>query len=264
MTTSRTVSIATAGETEVVYEMVGAGPPLVLVHGLTESRRMWDPLIEPLAADHTVVALDLPGHGESGLSSAYDIDALVSAVDAVVDTARVERPLLVGHSLGAWVATVAARALPCRGVVNIDQPLDLSASQASVAPLEPALRGDEASFERTIRGSFEEVLGALTEEERVRLERLRQPRQDVVLAIWAPFFEWSPDQLDAYIRQRASGLTAPYLALHGRNPGNGYRDWLNELVRGAVVELWPEMGHWPHLVDPERFLARLRSFEETA
>jgi len=253
MTTSMTSALA--------YEAVGAGPAVVLVHGLTESRRVWDPFVEPLAVDHTVVTLDLPGHGDSRLSSVYDTGTLVDAVAAVVAATGIDRPLLVGHSLGAWVVTAAARALPCRGVINIDLSLDLSASRSELTALEPALR-DEASFERVIGENFESAYGALSEAERHRIERLRRTRQDVVLAVWAPFFELTQDELDAWVRQTTSGVTVPYLSVHGGDPGELYPGWLNGLIPGAVVEFWGEVGHYPHLVEPERFLARLRAFEK--
>ena len=49
----------------IAYERSGSGPPLVLVHGITESRRSWDPLVPLLAEHFDVVAADLRGHGES-------------------------------------------------------------------------------------------------------------------------------------------------------------------------------------------------------
>jgi pimeloyl-ACP methyl ester carboxylesterase len=254
-------SATTTGGSVVAYEIRGDGPAVVLVHGLTESRRMWDPLVEPLAVDHAVVALDIPGHGESGESATYDIDALVGAVDAVINAVGVTRPLLVGHSRGGRVVTAAARLMPCRGVINIEQSLQLAEYQAVTKSLEPALRGDDSTFQRTMRELFEPLAGALSKGERARVEGLRRPRQDVVLATWAPLFDWSPDELDAYVRRTVFGVTVPYLSLHGSDPGEEYAGWLKRLIPGAVVEVWPGMGHYPHLVDSERFLARLRSFE---
>jgi pimeloyl-ACP methyl ester carboxylesterase len=62
----RAVSTATASDgASIAYEVVGDGPPIVLVHGIIESRRSWDPLIAPLAREHRVVAVDLRGHGAS-------------------------------------------------------------------------------------------------------------------------------------------------------------------------------------------------------
>src|SRR4051812_50045041 len=47
------------------YDRTGRGEPLVLLHGQGFSRRCWDPIIDMLAADRDVIAVDLPGHGES-------------------------------------------------------------------------------------------------------------------------------------------------------------------------------------------------------
>lgn len=257
-------TITTTGSTAVAYEISGTGPAVVLVHGITESRRTWDPLIEPLAADHTVIALDLPGHGQSGPSAVYDVATFVGALTDVVAATEIDRPLLVGHSLGGVVATAAASALPCRGVVNVDQSLDLSAFQPIVAPLEQELRGDDTSFRAAIHELFNSLAGALGEDDRARLEALRRPNQDVVLAIWSPVLESSPAELDALAREIGSGVTVPYLSLHGTDPGDGYAGWLTRLIPSATVEMWSGAGHYPHLVDPERFMVRLRSFELSA
>jgi pimeloyl-ACP methyl ester carboxylesterase len=53
----------------------------------------------------------------------------------------------------------------------------------------------------------------------------------------------------------------PYLSLHGIDPGPDYAPWLQHLVPTAAIEVWPEMGHYLHLVDPQRFLTRLSEFE---
>ncbi len=58
--------------TTIDYEVWGgehadAGPAVVLVHGITEQRASWDPVRERLAAQHRVIALDLRGHGRSGI-----------------------------------------------------------------------------------------------------------------------------------------------------------------------------------------------------
>jgi len=51
-----------------------------------------------------------------------------------------------------------------------------------------------------------------------------------------------------------------YLSLFGIDPGPDYADWLMSPIAGAVVEVWAEHGHYPHLVDPDRFVARLTDF----
>src|SRR5260370_28966483 len=84
------------------------GSPLVLVHGLTFDRTMWRPALAELAlvdARRRVVAVDLPGHGESDDRENYDIDSVVAILHRVVEEAGVDRPVMVGHSIGAVVVT---------------------------------------------------------------------------------------------------------------------------------------------------------------
>jgi pimeloyl-ACP methyl ester carboxylesterase len=59
----------------------GCGEPVLLVHGLGGDRRTWDDLVEDLAADHTVIAPDLPGHGESDAPAGdYSLGAHATAL----------------------------------------------------------------------------------------------------------------------------------------------------------------------------------------
>ena len=90
-------AMTTSGGVAVEFEVTGHGPPLVLVHGITESRRSWDPLIGPLAAGHTVLAVDLRGHGQSGAGERYDLDSMAADVHDVVDALGWGAPVLVGR-----------------------------------------------------------------------------------------------------------------------------------------------------------------------
>ena len=91
------------------YRAIGSGPPLVLVHGLAGSWRWWRACMPALAERHTVVAVDLPGFGDlrgERFSLARAPDFLAAWMDAL----GLERPALVGHSMGGAIcARVAAR-----------------------------------------------------------------------------------------------------------------------------------------------------------
>ena len=76
---------------------IGAGDPVVLVHGITESAASFEPVAQRLAASHEVITLDLRGHGESGKADTYDLAAMASDVLAVVAVAGVESPHLVAE-----------------------------------------------------------------------------------------------------------------------------------------------------------------------
>ncbi|MEV0116225.1 acetoin dehydrogenase dihydrolipoyllysine-residue acetyltransferase subunit [Streptomyces sp. NPDC050844] len=98
------------------YATSGAGPEeIVLVHGYGGDKNSWLFVQEPLAARHTVYALDLPGHGESGKDvGAGGLDALTDVVAGFLDALGIERAHLVGHSLGGAVVTAVAARVPER------------------------------------------------------------------------------------------------------------------------------------------------------
>lgn len=212
------------------WSEVGDGPPVVLVHGLTESAPVWDPIVERLAGDHRVITLDLRGHGRSArpASGDYGQAALSSDLAAVLDAAEVgAAPHLVGHSLGGLVVAADAAARPVASVVVVDQPLRLAGKR--------------------------------------RLRALRRPDQEVVLGVWSFLLEAPPAEIEAVIDRAitvdpaVAHAVVPHLTLLGTAPDPDYPSWLARRIPGAVVEVWDGHGHYPHLVDPDRFTARLRA-----
>jgi pimeloyl-ACP methyl ester carboxylesterase len=241
------------------HDLTGTGPLLVLVHGITENRHSWDPLTDDLARDHRVLRVDLRGHGESPGGDDYGIATLADDVAAAVAQFDAGPPLLVGHSLGGMVVTAYAAAREVRGVVNVDQSLDLAPLQSAVQSQAETLRSD--AFPAVIGALFESMRGQLSDAESARLNALRRPDQAVVLAIWALLLDTTPAELEQAVDAMVTGLTAPYLALDGIDPGPGHAEWLAGRIPQAQLEVWDGLGHYPHLVEPERFLDRLRKFE---
>jgi pimeloyl-ACP methyl ester carboxylesterase len=84
-----------------------------------------------------------------------------------------------------------------------------------------------------------------------------------VLGIWAAVLELPAAELERNVDATVSGCRAPYLSLFGIDPGPGYDSWLQARIPTATVERWADHGHYPHLVDPDRFVDRLRSFWAT-
>ena len=94
-----------------------------------------------------------------------------------------------------------------------------------------------------------------------RLSQLRRYDQSVVLGIWGIMLNNSPEDLAAAVAAMTSGIEVPYLALNGFDLGPDYGSWLAERIPSAVVETWDGVGHYPQLVHPDDFLARLAAFE---
>lgn len=240
----------------IAYDVAGDGPPVVFVHGLTSLRETWDPVTDLLAPDFTCVRLDLRGHGASSAAADYSMLSLVGDVEAVVEELALGEPAVVGHSLGASVVAVYAAAHGARAVVCVDQSLRFGDFAALVQPHAEALRGERAmeavlSIERGLQ--LQPYAGIDALKRRV----LAFPRE-VVLGIWDTVLTTPPEELTATAEGVLPRIAAPLLSLHGSPPPPDYEAWLTRLVPGARVEVWDGSGHMLHLLDPERFAARVR------
>lgn len=242
------------------HDVTGSGGPLlVLVHGITEDRRSWDPLLPALAARGTVLRVDLRGHGGSapaGPDGDYLIGTLAADVRAVVEqvAAPGQPTVLIGHSLGGVVATAYGAAYPVQAVVNVDQPLALGAMQGQVLAMEPLLRSE--AFPAVIGEMFRQMYGALDPEQIARLDGIRRPEQQVVLGVWSMMLEQTPEELAALVdRTAAVPAEVPYVVVQGIPTGPDYPGWLRERLPQLRFEDWGAVGHYPHLHEPDRFLA---------
>jgi pimeloyl-ACP methyl ester carboxylesterase len=89
----------------VIYRIAGAGPPVVLIHGMVNSSRHWEEVARRLAPDYTVVAPDLIGHGDSATPRGdYSLGAHAAVIRDLLAVIGIERATVVGHSLGGGVA----------------------------------------------------------------------------------------------------------------------------------------------------------------
>ena len=98
----------------------GSGAPLVLLHGIGMSREVWDPVVPALARHFDVIAVDLPGFGDSAPAQAEPLPAtLAAAVAGLLDEIGVTTPHLAGNSLGGWVALELAAIRPAASLTLI-------------------------------------------------------------------------------------------------------------------------------------------------
>jgi pimeloyl-ACP methyl ester carboxylesterase len=95
-----------------VYTRAGSGPPLVLFHGIGHRRQAWDAVLDRLTPHRDVIAVDLPGHGESPpleLAGRPPADVLAESVTGLFDELGLDRPHIGGNSLGGYIALAAAQ-----------------------------------------------------------------------------------------------------------------------------------------------------------
>ena len=95
------------------YETHGTGRPLVLLHGGLASGEMFGPIIPALAADHQVVVPDLQGHGRTAdIDRPIDVRLMADDIAALIDQLGLDKPDIVGYSLGGGVAFFTAVKYP--------------------------------------------------------------------------------------------------------------------------------------------------------
>ncbi|MEU2910145.1 alpha/beta fold hydrolase [Streptomyces massasporeus] len=124
---SATVSFNVAsaqGEQSVTlsYTRRGSGEPLLLLHGIGHHRQAWEPVIPALAAERDVIAVDLPGCGDSPAlpdGMAHDLPTMSAVLRALFGALEIERPHVAGNSLGGLLALDLARARLVRSVTAL-------------------------------------------------------------------------------------------------------------------------------------------------
>ncbi len=104
------------------YERSGSGEPLLLIHGLGHRRQGWDPVAPALRGHHELIAVDLPGFGESTAMPegiAYDLAGYCTVLEAFCREMGIERPHVAGNSLGGIIALEMARTGLARSVTAL-------------------------------------------------------------------------------------------------------------------------------------------------
>ncbi|MCL5670776.1 MAG: alpha/beta hydrolase, partial [Acidobacteria bacterium] len=145
---------------QIRYEVRGKGEPtLIFVHGWCCDRSYWREQLPYFAKRHRVVAIDLAGHGESGLNRiAWTMDAFADDVAAVAAKLSLKQVVLIGHSMGGTVILKAAPKMPGQvlGLVTVDQFYNLEEKHTQkemdefIAPFRVNFRESVSNWVRTI------------------------------------------------------------------------------------------------------------------
>jgi pimeloyl-ACP methyl ester carboxylesterase len=97
------------------FETHGAGRPMILLHGGLESGEEFGPILPTLAERHQVIAVDLQGHGRTAdIDRPLDVRLMADDIAALIDHLGLDKPDLVGYSLGGWVAIHTAAKYPAK------------------------------------------------------------------------------------------------------------------------------------------------------
>jgi len=243
----------------IAYKETGRGVPIIFVHGFPLNHQLWEPQLSGLKETMHVIALDLPGHGESeARSNAYLMNLVANDVNGFIDALGITTPVVIcGHSLGGYMLGqfyqvygkrlsglifTATRASPDSEAarLNRDRLVALarqSGTQALVEDVLPKLMSPKTYKRRP--ELVDEVRGIM------RTTSLEGMVGDL-LGMRA-----RPDTHDLLRK-----VNVPSLVIHGTDDqliplSEGER--IKDMIPGARMCVIPEAGHLPNLEQPELF-----------
>jgi pimeloyl-ACP methyl ester carboxylesterase len=274
-----------AGDVRLGFTRGGTGPyPVVLLHGWPQTSYAWRRVIPLLGVDHSVLALDLRGVGRSSTTRhGFDKATMAGNVRAALANLGVERPVLVGHGIGALVGYMFARryAADLRGLVIVDTPVpglagweETAASSASWhlgfhrevnrgrALAEALVDGRQAVYFRSFIDRFAAHPDAISDDDvAVYAQGYQGPQR--LAAGFAMFRTLPVDVIEA--KTHRGEFTVPILAAFGEFShatvldavAGGLRQAGAAEVRTAVLR---DSGHWPAEEQPASLAELIGNF----
>lgn len=98
--------------TEIYYTKEGKGETLVLLHGFLHSSNMWNDFAAIWKKSYQVICIDLPGHGKSGIVKDISISEMAQIVKLICKTVKIEKPTIIGHSMGGYTGLAFVEQFP--------------------------------------------------------------------------------------------------------------------------------------------------------
>ncbi|MFN0120265.1 MAG: alpha/beta fold hydrolase [Blastocatellia bacterium] len=258
----KTVSLSTGVRMQYVEQGSVTGLPVVLLHGYTDSLHSFDPVAPYLPPSWHVFAITLRGHGDSSRPArGYTPRDFAADIAAFLDTRKIGRAVIVGHSMGGMIAQQFALDYPAR-----------TAALALVATM-ATLRGNES-----VREFWQSTIAPLRDPVDADMARgfqqstLHQPIPPAFLdlavreSLKVPARVWR-DTLAALMETDFTGalgqIRAPALIIRGDRDtyfSRREQEALAAGIRGARLVVWPEAGHALHWEQPRRFADELIAF----
>ncbi len=230
---------------------------LLLIHGWTMNLDSWRDQVSDFAKRNRVIALDLPGHGQSDKPQVtYSMDLFARAVEAVMRDAKVKRAVLVGHSMGTPVARQFYRKYP-------DKTLAIVIVDGALRPF-----GDKAFIDRLIAGfrgpNYRDAVGQMLTAisvpnlsadatARIKASSFNTPQHVIVSAMegMADPSIWGEDKINV-----------PVLAIMAKNPfyPPNVEESFRALAPNMDFQMWDGVGHFIMMEKPNEFNAAVLQF----
>jgi len=244
------------------YEVAGAGPALVMLHGHLVDHRQWDDQFDLFSATHTVVRYDARGMGQSSFPAAPFTHA--ADLQALLAFLEIDHAVLIGCSGGGSACVDLALLHPERvdGLILVDSGLD-SYFEIDHGPPAPAMLAYiEALQSGDPQRALEQSLVFFTDGPRRRPEQVNPAAREKTRLMSAPLFvrpeppEAVPQRLTPPSIERLSEIHVPTLVITGAEDAAMIHDIANILVAGipgARAAVIPDAGHHPNMEQPAMF-----------
>jgi pimeloyl-ACP methyl ester carboxylesterase len=233
------------------YMTYGKGrEALVLIHGWTCNIDSWRDQLPEFQKRNRVIAIDLPGHGQSDKPQlAYTMDLFARAVEAVLRDAGVERAVLVGHSMGTPVARQFYRKYPNKtlAIVIVDGPLRPFGDKTMMDGLIASLRG--ANYKEVGAEMFAMMAGPQSSnemKERIQGSFLKTPQHVLVSAMegMSDNSIWGQDKINV-----------PVIAVLAKSPfwPADTEQFYRSIAPKLDFQMWDGVGHFLMMEKPKQF-----------
>ncbi|WP_167815131.1 alpha/beta fold hydrolase [Sporolactobacillus shoreae] len=253
--------LSTYENTQIYYEEKGNGnPPILLIHGVTNSHLTFDQEFEWMSKEHLVVRYDLRGHGDSSKSEKYTLDDHIHDGIALITRLGLRNVILLGESLGSYIAQGIAVKRP-----------DLLSKLILVVP---ASHGEGSSFGKVQREHAHELIGKTSDEAfRILFKYVihTPSRLDPIVEQTLQHDHLSVTQKQAAIqsitrfdfREDLPKIELPTLVISGKfdnlNPPDLGKE-VSDLIPDAQFIEFDNEGHLLRLENPERFKRVISKF----
>ena len=258
------------------YLTAGHGPTLILLHGYTQTSRMWRPIIALLAEKFTVIAPDLPGIGDSAIpKDGLDMKTAAIRLHSLAKSLQIEKALVVGHDIGLMVAYAYAAQFP----TETEKLVLMDAFLPGVAGWETAynhpgswhFRFNGLTPEALVRGReriyFEHFWNDFAADKKRSLSKADRAaytaayaRPGRMRAGWAYFVSFGQTAKD-FAQLSQMKLSMPALAIGG---DKAYGEFLGQQMKivasDAKVVVLKKTGHWVLEENPKGTTDALMNF----
>jgi pimeloyl-ACP methyl ester carboxylesterase len=238
------------------------GPAILFLHGFLEDHSMWQGIISALPKSYRKLAIDLPGHGQSGnLGYIHTMEEMAEVIKGLLDELKIKKAFLVGHSMGGYVSLAIAEMYPdlVKGIVlmNSNARADSPSKKKDRDRAIKVVKENHKAFIRVaipnlFRPKNRRILRETVNE--VKAKALKTSKQGIIAAL-----EGMKIRPDREVLLHFGPY--PVLLIAGKNdPAIPYAIVEEQLQAENVTPLITENGHMAHLEDTEEVVKGIKKF----